>query len=682
MTWRLAQILVGFALANLLDFSQIYNGLGHTRVSIMGLESDIEIRLLGMPELARPTASVVFPAKGFQLLALLARAPAKRLARKELAALLWDNDTEAAALGNLRQLLARMRKAGGGHDELLDADTKTVALGGGGALIDLNLFEIGYRSGSPEQALRGLLLFRGELLEGITETTDAFSHWLTLERAALRERFFTAASSVLIELTRFGRASEQDLRAVADRMLALDPEREPSYRSLIEAYGRNGMHDEAERVYRSLIAMLEREHGVPPQPETTAVVRRVLATRGYQASDPAPSKAERPQPRVAFLAPTWILPATDPTQAALLHALVEDIANELARYRSFVTLAPHSSFQLKHDSGIPADNSVLRADFTVSGFVKPSEREQILVLRMADCQNGEIQWAGEFSFRPEELVRSFRLLSLQVASTVANSVERHLLDVMRRDGNNQAYLHYLDGQELLKNCDLPKLRRARRSFQQAAELNNGMALAHARIAQTLYLEWLALGGNDPEILRHGRETAELAAKIDPGAGFTHLMCGSVALYQRDFDYSAEKFAEAEALSPNSADFLVQHADALCCFGDEGAGWEHFERAIDLNPFAPDHYWWAGASILVQKRDFTGAIDLCAKMESDNSVLRILTACHAHLGHQAEAREYWQRFREQYPTMDAVAAVKVAPFKHDSARQIIFDGLRKTEQSLA
>ena len=647
----------------------------------MGLESDIEIRLLGTPELVRPAGGVVFPAKGFQLLALLARAPAKRLPRKDLAALLWDNDTEAAALSNLRQLLARMRKAAAGHDDLLDADTKTIALGGGAALIDLNLFEIGYRSGAPEQALRGLLLFRGELLEGISETTDAFSHWLTLERTALRERFFSAASSILIELTRFGRAPEQDLRAVADRMLALDPEREASYRSLIEAYGRNGMYEEAERIYRSLIAMLEREFGVPPQPETAAVLRRVLAGRGYKAPDAVAQKSHAVQPRVAFLAPAWIIPpgAGEASQTALLHALVEDIANELARYRSFVTLAPHSSFKLAHDSGMPADNSVLRADYTVSGFIKPSDRDKILVLRMADCRNGEILWAGEFSFRPEDLVRSFRMLSLQVASTLANSVERNLLDVMRRDGSNQAYLHYLDGRELLKNSDLPRLRRARRSFQQAIELNSGMALAHARIAQTLYLEWLALGGNDPEILRHGRQAAELATKIDPGAGFTHLMCGSVALYQRDFDYSAEKFAEAEALSPNSADFLVQHADALSCFGEEESGWERFQLALDLNPFAPDHYWWAGASILLQKKDFAGAINLCARMESENSVLRILTACHAHLGNNADAREYWRRFQELYPNTDPDSAVKLAPFKHESSKQTVLEGLRLAAQ---
>jgi pentatricopeptide repeat protein len=643
----------------------------------MGLESDIEIRLLGMPELVGPAGGVVFPAKGFQLLALLARASAKRLPRKELAALLWDNDTEAAALSNLRQLLARMRKAAAGHDDFLDADTKTIALGGGAALIDLNLFEIGYRSGSPEQALRGLLLFRGELLEGIAETTDAFSHWLTLERAALRERFFSAASSILIELTRFGRAPEQDLRAVADRMLALDPEREASYRSLIEAYGRNGMYEEAERIHRSLLAMLEREFGVPPQPETAAVLRRVLAGRGYQAPDAVAQKSPAAQPRVAFLSPAWIIPpgTGEATQTALLHALVEDIANELARYRSFVTLAPHSSFKLAHDSGMPVDNSVLRADYTVSGFIKPSERDKILVLRMADCRNGEILWAGEFSFRPDDLVRSFRMLSLQVASSVADEIERHLLDAMHRDGNNSAYLHYLDGQDLLKNCDLPKLRRARRFFTQAIELNNGMALAHARIAQTLYLEWIALGGGDPELLRRGQEAAELAARIDPGAGFTHLMCGTVALYQRDFDYSAEKFAIAERLSPNSADFLVQHADALCCFGDSKSGWQHFERAIDLNPLAPDHYWWVGATIQLHQQEFARAIDMCSRMESDTNVLRILTASHALLGNISEARRYGRRMKELYPSMGPSSAGKIAPFKDNSFQTIMEKGLR-------
>ncbi len=110
--------------------------------------------------------------------------------------------------------------------------------------------------------------------------------------------------------------------------------------------------------------------------------------------------------------------------------------------------------------------------------------------------------------------------------------------------------------------------------------------------------------------------------------------------------------EAEALSPNSADFLVQHADALCCFGDNKSGWEHFERAIDLNPYAPDHYWWVGGTILLHQQEFARAIEMCGRMESDVTVLRILTASHALLGNMAEAREYGRRMKEFYPNVEA------------------------------
>ncbi|WP_374377426.1 BTAD domain-containing putative transcriptional regulator [Dongia sp.] len=639
------------------------------------MESDVEFRLLGMPELARPSGNVVFPAKGFQLLALLARAPAKRLPRKEIAALLWDSESEAVALGNLRQLLTRVRKASQPESDLIEADAKSVALGHGAALIDLILFEITSRSGSPEQALRGLLLFRGDLLDGIGEATDSFQHWLIVERAALRDRFFAAASAILLELTRFGRASEQDLRLIADRMLAIEPEREASYRSLIEAFGRNGMFAEAERLYHALIVMLEREFGTPPQPETAALVRRVLAGRHHAAGEGHPQPRARNLPRVAFLAPKWISPPTTAYEAPLLMALVEDIANELARYRSFATLAPHSTFQLRHDSGLPEDNSILRADFTVSGFIKPGARAQVMALRMADCANGEILWSGEFSFRAEDLVRSFRLLALQVATAVAASVERHLLDAMRRDGNSSAYFHYLDGQNQLKNCDLPMLRRARRCFQQATELNGGMALAHARIAQTLYLEWISLGGDDPDLLRRARQTAENAIAIDPGAGFAHLMSATVALYQRDYDKSAEKFAEAESLNPNSADLLVQYADALSSFGDNEAGWKMFQRAIDLNPMAPDHYWWAGASIAFNSANYASSIELCDRMENWKPAVRLLAASHALSGNLEAAQEYGRHIREIYPDRPAREKVDHSPLKDDAVRKRFEEGLR-------
>ncbi len=344
-------------------------------------------------------------------------------------------------------------------------------------LIDLNIFEIGYRSGSPDQALRSLLLFRGELLEGISDITDAFSHWLTLERTVLRDRFFAAASSLLIELTRYGRASDQDLRAIADQMLALDPEREASYRTLIEAYGRNGMYEDAERDLpgpgddagtRIRGAGTAGNHRCPAPRAGRARLSAVLSRQKQQRS-----LRNRVSP---FLAPVWIMQptASGTSTTGLLTALVEDIANELARYRSFVTLAPHSSFKLQHDSGLPG------GQFGAAGGLHGQRLRQAQRTRpVAGPAHGATAAAARFSGPAsfpsglDDLVRSFRMLSLQVASSVAASIERHLMDNMRRDGSNAAYLHYLDGQNLLKNCDLPQLRRARKAFSTAIEPEQG-----------------------------------------------------------------------------------------------------------------------------------------------------------------------------------------------------------------
>ena len=54
---------------------------------------------------------MVFPAKGFQLIALLALAPSGHMTRKEVASFLWDSENEGLAFSNLRQLIARIKKA-------------------------------------------------------------------------------------------------------------------------------------------------------------------------------------------------------------------------------------------------------------------------------------------------------------------------------------------------------------------------------------------------------------------------------------------------------------------------------------------------------------------------------------------------------------------------------------------
>ncbi|MFM9865017.1 MAG: BTAD domain-containing putative transcriptional regulator [Micropepsaceae bacterium] len=614
----------------------------------------------------------MFPEKAYQLIAILCRAPGYRVARRRVASLLWDAAGDAAAAANLRQLLARVRKALPHADELVISEGQNLLLGPRRREIDLCVYQETPASAPQSERSAALRLFGGDLLASVGEATAAFQEWLALERAALRQDYFCRAEQELTDLTKFGRAQAGALNDLAARMLALDPEREATYRALIAAFGRNGMLEESARHLTALRELLARDHGAAPAAETLAVVRRVFSVRqaGSLASAPQPAKAW--QPRVAFLAPEWPRGAVN---SRLMKAFIEDVANELSRYRSFVVLAPHSSFQADHETGHLADNTTLRADYTISGFVKPDRTAGTLALRMLDCESSEIVWAGQFKIGVQELLNSFDALVVRVASSLAAGVEKEALARRRQVSGGGAYVRYLEGMQWLENCDLPRLRKARKSFKQSLSGDAKMASAAARIAQTLYLEWIQLGGEDPHLLVEARDKAQHAIDIDPNDPIGHWMDGTVALYQRDFENCEAKFAETETLCPNSPDFLVQYADALSHLGNTDTGWTKFERAIDLNPAPPDHYWWAGASIAFHRRDYRKTIELCERLRNDEAVLGMMCASFAYLGDMTTAKTYAKRIGENYPNGLSLAMSRTVPDRDDAHRQHSIEGLR-------
>jgi pentatricopeptide repeat protein len=628
------------------------------------------LKLFGIAAANRPQAGFRFPARGYQLIALALLSPSRRITRQRAASLLWENAGEVEASANLRQLLVRIRRAWPPERPLIESEGPLLIAGPGAEDSDLAMFLRQHQSHAVADLLGTIRIVDGELLADASDANGEFHLWLLTERAKIKDRFFSSVAAALLEITRYGRASDADLRMIAERALAAEPGREQTYRTLIEAYGRNGMFDEAKRLYTSLTEILKRDYAAAPSPETTAVARRIFASvRDYTDAALSAKRSPGKQPRVAFLPPELPLAKSG---LEVIHALVREVANELSRYRTFKVVAPHSSFQIVKPRSAP-DFDQIDAQYAVSAMLLP--HSDVLSCRLAKTDTGEIIWAGEFPASNEKLALTFRLLSYQTAASMAHAVEHDRLDDNQRQHDGAAYLRYLEGQISLQNCDLRRLRRARSAFRDAALTDPDFSATRAKIAQTFQLEWLMLGGNDPDLLLKGRAEAEEAVAIDPGGGAGHWMGGVISLYQRDFDRSSESFAVAETLSPHAPDFLVQYADALYLMGEADAGWERFERAIELNPLAPDHYWWVGASILLNRRDFAGAIEICSHMKSDESVVRILAASHAHLGNCEAARRYGERVKENHPGASAAEQAAIPPFKFKADSQLLFEGLR-------
>lgn len=638
-------------------------------------DSSIQVRLFGVPELSPLSRSSVFPSRGFCLLAMLSLAPTRRVTRAQAAAQLWDNGDTASNLLNMRQLILRMKKTAPEIGVVLGVNDSSLWLTGAAGQIDICRFLEMDCTNSQKTLDEIIKIYRGDLLGGLEISTESLSESMTIENAYLRERYFSLVHEALKGLTHYGDADLPLLRAVEQHALSIDRTREDTYRALIAAYGAIGKPEECRRVYALLTGVLRLDGEAGPIPDTKVSFAQATARTLSSRIDPMIREHQVPThlPRVALLAPNWISPGFH--HVNVVRALVEDIANELAKYKGLVTLASHSSFQARNDGGVLEENSVLRADYTLGSFVRPGEGLGTFCVRLVGGKSGFIIWSSEFSLKYDLLLESGRRLIARIASEISGAVESDTFKRLERTGNSSSYLSYLKAQNALKTCDLRSVRRARRWYADAIKEDGRFAEAYSGVSCSLYLEWLLLGGNDPKLLSEARELAKLAVSYDPSGSSGYWREAMVALYQHDFDRSEQCFQKAQEFHPNSADILLDHSDAMGFVGDANVAWGMFERAIDLNPTPPDHYWWAGASIAFSKAKYAEAIELCDKLDNDESVLRLLAASHGQLGNTSEAREYGRRLMETYPGESAESMTRLQPHRSKQDLQPFIEGLR-------
>jgi DNA-binding SARP family transcriptional activator len=176
--------------------------------------------------------------------------------RARLAGLLWPGGTEAQARANLRQTLARLRRAAG---DLLDETEGVLRLA---PMLDI--------------AAALPVADAGAVLLGPLAFDDApeFAAWLEARReAAQRDRLRTLLADGQAALSRH----ELDAAlAAADAALALQPESEQAWRLRMEALHRRGDRAAALQAWDDCRHAVRAAFGVAPSAETQALGRRLL----------------------------------------------------------------------------------------------------------------------------------------------------------------------------------------------------------------------------------------------------------------------------------------------------------------------------------------------------------------------------------------------------------------------
>jgi DNA-binding SARP family transcriptional activator len=280
--------------------------------------SGLDIRVLGPLEVHADGAPLVVDTrKALAILALLA-VEGRPFARDELAAMFWPEADDEAARGSLRRTLSTLRS--GLADRWLVVDRARVALEMGGVSLDLT--KLGRHAGDAVADLElDAAQVRGPFLAGFNlRDSPAFDDWRAT-RASDVER---QVMDVLDRLAR-GYEAAGDLEAAAAtvrRRLELDPLDEPAQRRLIGLLADAGDRSGAIRQYRTCVAVLERELGVAPLLETTAL---------YDAIRDGERAAPSARPDSGLRPPAPVRPPSNPAALPLV-GREEEMAAALDAY--------------------------------------------------------------------------------------------------------------------------------------------------------------------------------------------------------------------------------------------------------------------------------------------------------------------------------------------------------------
>jgi len=590
---------------------------------------------------------VRYPIKGLLMMAHLYAGASHELSRYELAQFLWsDVEAELARL-NLRKLISRIRETDGGRAEIpFDFTATAVRLNTQAVSSDLDVFRT---AGPPLERLNAIaeLTQRG-FIGNIKPATKLIDTWMRAQRDAQALQLRQALLDALPDVEKSGAA--RIISSAALQILERDPNDE-QVRALLQQL--SGGSSFGERL--------------PSGNGPARVEVKRAETGGATSADIERASLPLILPRLVLLPPTS---KHADAGLALASALIEDVTIELCALRNISIVAPHTAGQIRRDS----EKATVVARHSIAYLLDTRFSDEGLFAQLIYFPTDEIIWAHRFVMTPDTLPRQRRLIAQQLTLSVARELAEKEEERLRFEANPEAYHAYLVGSSLMSKLTLPHIRRARKAFKQSLSHKADFSPSFTGLARTFTSEWLVTAQGNNELLHLAEQNALRAIERDPASAAGHRELGVTKLYLGDVDASVAALHLAEELSPHFADVIYSHADTLVHASRPGDALAKIQRAISLNPIAPDAYLWcaAGASFFLEQ--YEEAIAYVEAMKDKAPAHRIAAASCAMIGDRKRALFHRQRAESINPVFDVEKWLAIVPFKEQWQKELYREGL--------
>ena len=652
--------------------------------------------MLGEFSLAGPQGQTVSinGKKNRALLAILSLSPSQTMTRERLAGLLWGDRGEEQARNSLRQSLAVLRKELGpdGNDLIRSLD-EALTLQTEAIMVDALQVVEGSASNDLATLRAAATLYRGDLLVDHALREASFEDWLDNERSHLR-------SATLLLFDRLAKQETGQARiAAAQSLVALDPLRETSQRTLMQAYAEAGENGLALKQYETCRELLKHELGIEPAKETQDLKERIAGGGRYSVSSVLGTEKQKADPlylsALASLGqsvPSKLMAAPAKDSIAVLpfvnmsgnseqefftDGLTEDIITDLSNAPGLFVIARNSTFAYK---GKPADVRQIAHDlgvkYILEGSARRSEKRLRINVQLSDAaEGGNHVWAERFDRELDDIFEVQDEVTRRVVDAIAGKLGTNSIPERYRPASLEAYdlcVRSRNQWAVSKSAN----DEARSHLERAIALDPNYCEAHWQLANSLIIGWLVWGDPQEPNRRKALALAQRAIEIAPNDSVAHSTLGYNLLYERRWDDAELQYVAALRLNPNNADALAESAYFYVMNGKPKEAIEAAAKALRLNPRPPGWYYWITGTAQVANGQYDNAVVTLRQEETYRSASRrMLAAALALLGRTSEAQEEARLFLATSPHWRISTWAENEPFKNPKDIDFWVDAFR-------
>ena len=412
-------------------------------------------------------------------------------------------------------------------------------------------------------------------------------------------------------------------------------------------------------------------------------VYRVLA--GSEADfSKVSGKVDLPKsPSIAVL--PFVNMSGDPEQEYFSDGITEEIITGLSKVPRLIVIARNSTFTYKGKSvKVQQVGQELGVRYVLEGSVRRAGDRVRITVQLVDASTGHHLWAERY----DRFLEDIFAIQDEITVNVMRAMQLELIEgkqacewIKRGSQKLEAYEKGMKGMELFRFFSPEGNIQAKKIFEECIALDPDYPGPYVMLAWThltaVYNGW---SKSPEESITQALELAQRAITLDSSQADAFSLLGNIYLLTRQYEKAITEGERAVALNPNRADSHVWLAMILTASGDPKGAIDLIYKAIRLNPFPPNWYFFSLGNAFFMLGEYHQAVESYKRaLQSSPDLLLAyigLAASFSASNCADEARTAASQIIRIDPKFSLEAFSRSLTYKNENHRKFWIDNLHK------